>query len=222
MANGKKEIQNMLKAEIVLLAGRLLKAADTVEFEKLAADFRNLYHKLAAWEYLNESEILPDEPVDWNRLFGKQQVEKPEQSAEKTTETQSVSRSDTLPENNQPEETILSKHEDLYRRSVRSHFKEKQEKDESTRSGPQSGGTGSAPVRNGTKLNIGLADKIALLNNLFDKQQQVFERFLDEIGRAPTYDGALEIVARYREQLDWNGKDEYEFRLLQLIQAKFA
>ncbi len=222
MAHGKKEIQNMLKAEIVLLAGRLLKAADTAEFEKLAADFRNLYHKLAAWEYLNQSEILPDEPMAWDRLFGKPAGQTAPQNTDETDKTEMVSNNEPLPENNQEEETVLTKHKDLYRRSVRSHFKEKHENNESGASAHRNLGSEQKPARGGNRLNIGLADKIALLNNLFDKNNALFDTFLDQIGRAPTYDSALEIVARYREQLDWNGKDEYEFRLIQLIQAKFA
>ena len=206
----------MLRAEIILLAGRLLKAADTAEFEKLVADFQALYNKLAAWEYLNQADLLPGTAASWERLFDHKESEKKQETAQETKETEQVPENNPLPENKSSEENIISKHEDLYRRSVRSHFKDKQAGTEPAPSKPET------PAHSGAKLKIGLADKIALLNNLFDKQPDLFDTFLDEVGRAPTYDNALEIVGRYREQLDWTGKDEYEFRLIQLIQAKFA
>ena len=233
MSNGKKEIQNMLKAEIILLAGRLLKEADSKDFVELTKQFKKLYNKIAAWEYLNEESGMVSQEVT-EQIFGGQTADRkteqpgkketpsiPKENINKQPEQEATPKEPTAGARQEKAEKIknpISKHEDLYKQSAQAYFREK--------TVPGAREAEKKPKEklsvNIPELRLGIADKVALVNNLFDKNTDVFESFVNEINQTLRYDAALEIVARYRDQMDWTGKDEYEFRLLQLIQAKFA
>jgi len=199
----KKEIQNTLKAEIVLAARRLIKQAEDRPFEALVADFQELCRKVAAWEYLHQT--------GEEDLLTASSAPDGDHPPKETKETKKVSTPEASSSDQESEAPFIRKHKEYIHKSQQATFKPK---DHSAR--PASAG----PLV--PRLQIGLADKIALLNNLFDKDAEAYARFVEQIDRARSYDEALRIVGEFKKRFDWEGKDEYEFRLLQLIQAKFA
>ena len=235
----KKEIQNLLKAEIVLQAGRLVKQADDKSFEELVAAFHDLYRKISAWEYLDAM----DETGIWPEKKEKKPAGPGQPEANLLSST--GKKDDTIgavPENQGPSvehendgkpdsgnktpdnpsaparENPIAKHKEILEKSTRAVFKHKQNDAENA-------GFAQTPSPSGRRLpemRIGLADKIALLNNLFDKNTEAFDDFVRRINLAPSYDEALAVVNDIKRRFDWTGKDEYEFRLLQLVQARYA
>ncbi len=193
-----KEIRNTLKAEIILAARRLIKHADDIPFEQLAAEFGDLCRKMAAWEYLHrtgDTDILaPSDPEEKEPEIPAQPEPQPEQP------------SATAHTADRP--SFIDKHKDYLHKSMQAGFKPK-------------GAGGSRPNPLVPRLRLGLADKMALLNNLFGGDAALYAEFVEKVDAAPDFDSALRVVSRYKDLLDWKGKDEYEFRLLQLIQAKF-
>jgi len=185
----KKEWENILKAEIILEARKLLSTTAEDDFMKTLEAFDRLYPKLAAYKYLKENEEL-------DRFFEHEQFS----SAEPRTADPAPPKS---PLSSSPTPTKPPKQSaSTFQQKTRMRFKPKQK---------------TIPP-----LKIGLADKIAFVQHLFNGNQEFFEKFLNEINEAPTYEDALEIVQRHKQNFSWEGKDEYEFRLLQLIHAKYA
>jgi hypothetical protein len=75
----------------------------------------------------------------------------------------------------------------------------------------------------GKKINIGLNDKIAFINNLFNGNEKAYNDVINRLNAFENYESALTYI--YKEVKPnfnyWEGKDEYEFRLIQLLELKF-
>ena len=202
--NKKKEWENILKAEIILAARELLTASDEKTFDEILHQFDRLYGKLAAYRYLKDNNELDrffenEKPASEVIPPQKEKSAGKEKEIKVTRETETVSN-DTVPKNN---DNPLHAHAETFQKAAQTRFTPKKKK--------------QTPP-----LKLGLADKIAFVRQLFNGNGDLFDAFVEKINEADTYDEALETVQEFKEQLQWDGKDEYEFRLLQLIHAKFS
>ena len=77
------------------------------------------------------------------------------------------------------------------------------------------------PVKN---MSIGLNDRISFIKHLFKGDADAYNHFVDTLNAFETYEKALQYIHNsIKPQFDnWDGLDEYEFRLLQLLELKFA
>ncbi|MBT8243637.1 MAG: hypothetical protein HKP48_06625 [Winogradskyella sp.] len=72
-------------------------------------------------------------------------------------------------------------------------------------------------------LQIGLNDKIAFIKHLFGGKSQDYDRVISQINTATSLQEAQDFI----EQLvkpdynNWEGKEEYEERLLEIVEGKF-
>jgi hypothetical protein len=210
----KKELENILKAEIILAAKKLISAGDDDSFEKILDRFDKLHRKLSAYKYLKENgepgweTFFPDRsmPAEKNGTqspsggnntgTAEQNIVTPPQTSSGTPKEEPAGPVKIKMEN------PIKAHQDVYQKTVQTKFKPKHQ--------------------SATDFTIGLADKIALVNNLFDNNSDAFDEFIQRINKTKSYDEALGLVFLMKDKYDWTGKDEYEFRLLQLIQAKFS
>ncbi|NPA43141.1 MAG: hypothetical protein GXO27_03825 [Chlorobi bacterium] len=191
----KEEIRNILRAEIILAAKDLLYAKGDESFEKALEKFDDLYRKIAAYRYLSAQ---GDE--GWEEIFrSPEPVRNPEEKSAASPFEPSTDEIAQPP----ADPPTFERHMDTYRRSARTRFEPKS-------------------PRRLPPLNIGLADKIAFVRHLFDGDEEAYSAFTARVEEAPTYEDALHIVREFKSRYDWEGKDEYEFRLLQLIHAKYA
>ncbi len=72
-------------------------------------------------------------------------------------------------------------------------------------------------------LQIGLNDRIAFVKHLFNNSQEDFNRVLSQLNTFKTEKEALTFVANMvKPDYDWSNKEEYEERLLTLIERKFS
>jgi hypothetical protein len=72
-------------------------------------------------------------------------------------------------------------------------------------------------------LQIGLNDRIAFVKQLFDGSQEDFNRVISQLNTFNTEDEAKKFVLQFvKPDYDWSNKQEFEERLLQLIERKFA
>lgn len=72
-------------------------------------------------------------------------------------------------------------------------------------------------------LQIGLNDRIAFVKYLFDDSQEDFNRVVSQLNSFSSEQEAKGFVENFvKPDYNWEGKEEYEERLLGLIERKFA
>jgi hypothetical protein len=75
----------------------------------------------------------------------------------------------------------------------------------------------------GKRLNIGLNDKIAFINHLFDGVSEDYERVLSQLNTSGSFNEATIFIQNMikPDHNNWLDKEEFEERFMQIIQAKF-
>ena len=72
-------------------------------------------------------------------------------------------------------------------------------------------------------IQVGLNDRIAFVNHLFNFNQQDFNRVLSQLNTFKTeYEAKDFINNKIKPDYDWTGKEEYHERLITLIERKFS
>jgi len=73
------------------------------------------------------------------------------------------------------------------------------------------------------KIQVGLNDRIAFVNHLFNYNQGDFNKMLSDLNLIKTEKEAKDfILNKVKPNYDWRGKEAYEDRLIALIERKFA
>ena len=72
-------------------------------------------------------------------------------------------------------------------------------------------------------LQIGLNDRIAFVKHLFDGSQEDFNRVLSQLNSFKTQAEALNFISDFvKPDYDWSTKEDYENRLMDIIERKFS
>jgi len=223
------ELLNILKAELTLLTQGILQNVHQDNFNDLYKSSRKLYEKMAAIKQLqnkiDEAELIKIitkkeavQNIAEDEIFISEEIketEKPEilpVKKEKTTEKTDVKNSDILDKYKDvsqmkftPKETASNTNE------PQNEVVKQTEKPDITRQSATK------------KMSIGLNDRISFINNLFDGDSFAYSQYIDKLNAFADYETALkyiytEIKPNYN---NWTGKEEFEFRLLQLLEIKF-
>jgi hypothetical protein len=71
-------------------------------------------------------------------------------------------------------------------------------------------------------IQIGLNDRIAFVKNLFDNDQNDFNRVVSQLNTFKTEKEAKNFINKMiKPDYDWSDKEEYETRLLEIIERRF-
>ncbi|MDP3944924.1 MAG: hypothetical protein Q8Q51_03425 [Lutibacter sp.] len=71
-------------------------------------------------------------------------------------------------------------------------------------------------------IQVGLNDRIAFVNQLFEGSQQDFNRVVSQLNSFKTEEEAKNFIEEIvKPDYDWSAKEEFEQRLIQLIERKF-
>ena len=71
-------------------------------------------------------------------------------------------------------------------------------------------------------IQVGLNDRIAFVKHLFDGSQEDFNRVISQLNSFKTEKEAKKFVNKLvKPDYDWNSKEEFEERLINLIERKF-
>ncbi|WP_066222655.1 hypothetical protein [Formosa haliotis] len=72
-------------------------------------------------------------------------------------------------------------------------------------------------------LNIGLNDKIAFIKQLFDGSQEDYDRVISQINTCTTFEEASNLIQNVvkTDYNNWEGKDVFEERFMQIIEGRF-
>jgi len=72
------------------------------------------------------------------------------------------------------------------------------------------------------KIQVGLNDRIAFVKHLFNYSQEDFNSVLSQLNNFTSEQESLNYIKnQIKLEYDWSGKEEYEARLLDLIERKF-
>ncbi|RNC88088.1 MAG: hypothetical protein ED556_02555 [Winogradskyella sp.] len=72
-------------------------------------------------------------------------------------------------------------------------------------------------------LQIGLNDKIAFVKHLFDGKTEDYERVISQVNTATSLQEAQDFIHQLvkPDYNNWDGKEEYEERFLEIVEGKF-
>ncbi|WP_159018734.1 hypothetical protein [Algibacter sp. L3A6] len=72
-------------------------------------------------------------------------------------------------------------------------------------------------------LKIGLNDKIAFIKHLFDGQNEDYDRVISQLNTFLSFNNAKDFIETMvkPDYNNWNGKEEFETRFMEIIEAKF-
>lgn len=71
-------------------------------------------------------------------------------------------------------------------------------------------------------IQVGLNDRIAFVNQLFDGSQQDFNRVVSQLNSFKTEKEAINFIKEFvKPDYDWSAKEEFEQRFINLIERKF-
>lgn len=72
-------------------------------------------------------------------------------------------------------------------------------------------------------IQVGLNDRIAFVNNLFNYNQSEFNRVLSQLNTFKTQGEAINFINnKVKPEYDWSDKEDYEIRFIALIERKFS
>ena len=77
-------------------------------------------------------------------------------------------------------------------------------------------------LKTGT-LNIGLNDKIAFIKHLFEGKNEDYERVISQINTSQSFTDAQSFIQNMvkPDYNNWEGKEEYEERFIEIVEGKF-
>jgi hypothetical protein len=75
----------------------------------------------------------------------------------------------------------------------------------------------------GKSLKIGLNDKLAFIKHLFDGKNEDYERVVSQINTTNSFSEAQKLITEMvkPDYNNWDNKDEYEERFMEILEGKF-
>lgn len=233
-----------LEGELVSLAHQILQMKNKDEVEALRDKARALYENLAVLAFVDRYiETTPNVEVSKDELLKK--IDKtlkiktvktpvPKASTKKNTAVEDA----TKKASSQKEDTVFEPKFDSVKIdlqtlksnqiSSKEEFRDSISADKTATLFDEDEATGTAKKTLNDALtkktiSIGLNDRIAFVNNLFNYDQSAFNRVLSQLNTFETEDQAKKFLQdTVKPDYDWSAKEEYEERFLALIERKFA
>lgn len=225
-----------LREELVKLSTEIITAKEDVELVELYNKARIIYEKLAVLKFIEEK--LNDVQVDVSKNVVASRFEKVANAV--------LSGNTSVPESNPHDEDIMTPGMDTIKDIVSEMPTEtaldqifaefvakpdfmKNDKEnlaplkEDIKQG-QANLPKSLNDRLGKDFQIGLNDKLAFVKHLFNNSMEDYTRVLSQLNTIDTEERSIAFINNMvkPEYNNWEGKDEYEARLITLIERRFA
>lgn len=225
-----------LREELIKLSTEIITAKEDVELVELYNKARIIYEKLAVLKFIEEK--LNDVQVDVSKNVVASRFEKVANAV--------LSGNTSVPESNPHEEDIMTPGMDTIKDIVSEMPTEtaldqifaefvakpdfmKNDKEnlaplkEDIKQG-QANLSKSLNDRLGKDFQIGLNDKLAFVKHLFNNSMEDYTRVLSQLNTIDTEERSIAFINNMvkPEYNNWEGKDEYEARLITLIERRFA
>jgi hypothetical protein len=230
-------MEHKIKIEIKELAKRILDSNDNLETSELVRLSRDLYEKAIVLDYLESVTEVSAISAEAEPEVAK--VEKPvvelEESVQEEAMTSPEIRTDESVEENPEEESPPLTLNDLFvptfdgikeDMSQKDEFKDTISLDETEKLFV----TKKEEVKQlslndrlmGKNIQIGLNDRIAFVNKLFNFSQSDFNKVLAKLNECGTRDEAINYFQyQVKPNYNWKGKEDLEERLVIMIERKF-
>jgi hypothetical protein len=231
-----------LEAELVSLAHRILQMKNKDEVAALRDKARELYERLAVLVFVDEHILTSNIEISKEELLNK--IEKANELIEakksKSNSEKSSFRKEEKPkieEKPESHETMFEPKFDSVRIDIGSLKSNQISSKEEFRDAISADKTSTLfdddetfkkekKTLNDKLLNdtikVGLNDRIAFVNHLFNFSQADFNRVLSQLNTFNTEKEAKDfILTKVKPEYNWQGKDAYEERLMLLIERKF-
>lgn len=235
-------MDNNLRKELKILAERILDTENELDLDSLLSQSRLLYEKCIVLQHLNSEETVMNEALDESDSIDEIQ-DTPSQIFEEL-ESENVAE----PEINVPEdlehietnkivddeEPVLSLN-DLFVPTFDDIREDMSQKDEfkdtislddtenlfvTEKEEPRQLSLNDKLV--GSSLQVGLNDRIAFVNKLFNFSQSDFNKVLTKLNTCNSKDEALRYFQyQVKPNYNWKGKEDLEERFTVLIERKF-
>lgn len=225
-----------LREELIKLSTEIITAREDQELAELYDKSRKIYEKLAVLKFIDEK--LSDVEVDVSKNVIASRFEKVANAV--------LSGNISVPESNPHEEDIMTPGmetikdmvsempaetalEQVFAEFVAKPDFMKNDKEnvgvaEKIEKPEQKSKSKSVNDRFVKDLQIGLNDKLAFVKHLFNGNMEDYTRVLSQLNTIETEERSVAFITNMvkPEYDNWEGKEEYETRLMALIERRFA
>ncbi len=232
-----------LEAELVSLAHRILQMKNKDEVIALRDKAKDVYERLAVLAFVDEYIATSNENINKQEIL--QQIEKATEQIESKSESANIKPatsvkedSNKIKEKQSEEETIFVPKFDSVKIDLQSLKSNQISSKEEFRDAISADKTSTLfeddedtfkkekktlndKLVNDT-IKVGLNDRIAFVKHLFNQSQADFNRVLSQLNTFNTENEAKDfILTKVKPEYNWQGKETYEERLMNLIERKF-
>jgi len=235
-----------LEADLVSLAHSILQMKNRSEAYALKNKAREIYEKLAVLTFVEDyMATTPDLNISKAELLDKmdsalknEEWKKPEETnVEPDLVENSDSNTDELENKEDDEDIFVPKFDSVKidieslksnQISLKEEFRDAISADKTSTLFDEVENKSSEKRTLNDKLvkniiQVGLNDRIAFVNNLFNFNQEDFNRVLSQLNSFKTEIEAIDFINnKVKPDYDWRGKEEYQERLIVLIERKFS
>ena len=225
-----------LREELIKLSTEIITAREDQDLAELYDKARRIYEKLAVLKFIDEK--LSDVEVDVSKNVIASRFEKVANAV--------LSGNISVPESNPHEEDIMTPGmetikdmvsemptetalEQVFAEFVAKPDLMKNDKEnvgvaEKVEKSEQKSKSKSLNDRFVKDLQIGLNDKLAFVKHLFNGNMEDYTRVLSQLNTIETEERSIAFITNMvkPEYDNWEGKEEYENRLMALIERRFA
>ncbi len=220
----KRELVNILRAELTLLTREILQDTGHKKFKELYRATRKLYEKMATIKSLSE-DFDDEEILTLLEAKAPKTTKQPDKISKPPKDIEMPQATSEKEESPAEKKPIDQK--PLYKKVSEMKFEPVTSKSDKPVQEPEkvtSDSSNFTPKTPSKKISIGLNDRIAFIKNLFEGNADAYSQTIKKLDTCDSYEKALEYIhkevkPKYHQ---WENKDEYEFRLIQLLELKFA
>ncbi len=229
-----------LEAELVSLAHSILEMKNKGDVKVLHKKVRHIYEKLSVLKFVEKNFTEDSDVIDkkneiitkikQDSVFDEKKIDEikkeeiiSEEQVEKIFSNQNTSIKDDEIPIPSPQNLLEEELKDAISADVATELFERVTKEnpviEEVTENSQRTLNDSLFTNN---LQIGLNDRIAFVKHLFDGNQEDFNRVLSQLNSFKTEEEAKRFISKMvKPDYDWSAKEEFEERLISLIERKF-
>lgn len=225
-------MKRKLKEELTAICQEILKADKVEEIPELYEKAQILYEKLAVLKFIDEK--LKDIQIDVTKNIIADKFEKMANAV--------LYENKSVPESNPHDEDIITPGIDTIKdmisempssaevEQVFTEFVAKPEVVKNDREDVTPNGSGEVKVKSlndtlvGREINVGLNDRHAFVKHLFNNSSEDFNRVISQLNTIDTEDRSIAFIENMvkPDYGNWEGKEEYEERLMRMISRRFS